>query len=80
MAELNAEQKEFLHSLYFDVTKPAAYSGYEKFFRQVLKEGRHDLSINQVKKWLSASDVYSVHKPVKKQFPHRRVLVESMDE
>jgi hypothetical protein len=80
MTELSDEQKTFLGSLYFDISKPGAYGGLNNFYKQVIKAGRGDLSSSQVTKWLQGQEAYSLHKPVKKRFQHRRVLVESIDE
>ena len=43
MTELSDEQKTFLSSLYFDISKPGAYGGLNNFYKQVIKTGRVDI-------------------------------------
>ena len=80
MAQLNEEQENYLKSMYYDTAKPAAYSGIDKFYRAILKSGRTDISLGLLRKWLNSHEVYTVHKPVRKTFKHRKVVVESIDE
>ena len=79
-ADLTTHQKDFLNSLYFDISKPAAYTSLSKFYKELIKEGRTDFSLNQVKKWLSSQETHTLHKPVRKTFKRRRVIVQSIDE
>ena len=78
--ELNDEQKQYLKTLYFDITKPSAYAGARKFYKYVIQSGREEFSMSQVKKWLQEQETYSVHKPVIQKFKRRKVVVESIDE
>jgi hypothetical protein len=78
--ELNDEQKQFLKNLYFNISNPSAFAGPKKFYKQVIKQGREEFSLNQVKKWLQEQETYSVHRPVIQKFKRRKVIVESIDE
>ena len=80
MSTLSDEQKDYLNQRYYDISLPAAFTSGEKFHHQLVKEGRADFSKQDIEKWLNHQEAHTVHKPVRKTFKHRRVLVESIDE
>ena len=64
---------EKLEGHYFDPRQPAAYGGV----KPLVKATR--LQTNQVKQWLANQDTYTLHKPIRHQFPRRRVIVGGID-
>ena len=73
---MNHEQAEYLKSIYFDPLLPGSYSGVDKLYRTVKNEGLHPISKGKIKKWLSKQRVYTAHKPVRRHFKRRRVIVD----
>lgn len=64
---------EYLASIYFDSSHPGAYSGVDKLYRIVKKEGK-DISKGEIQKWLRKQEVYVKHKPVQRKFKRARVI------
>lgn len=44
--------KDYLTEIYYDSGHPAAFSGEEKLYREVKKEGRYRISRNKIRNWL----------------------------
>ena len=62
----------FAHT-YYDPRRPGAYGGAEAL-RRVTR-----LKLPQVKEWLSYQDTYTLHKPVRRHFVRRRIVVGGLD-
>ena len=56
--------------VYYDPLHPASFGGVHRLAK-VLK----DKSKNRTKKWLSAQDAYTLHRPVRRRFRRRRTIV-----
>ena len=65
-----------LHAIYYDPTHPGAYGGINALHCQVIGV----LNKKQVKDWLSGQDTYTLHKPIRRKFNRRRVLVGRIDQ
>ena len=65
-----------LRSIYFNPENPGAYGGINALHRQVIGV----LSKKQVADWLSGQDTYTLHKPIRRKFNRRRVLVGKVDQ
>ena len=72
---MNDEQKNFLQDLYTDPSKVGSFGGVQQFLRGVRREGRFDISRKDVRDWLLSSEVYTLHKPLKRKFERNRVVV-----
>lgn len=68
-----AAVKEKLGQIYYDASHPASYGG----IRALVKAS--DLPRKQVKDWLATQWSYTLHKPVRRKFPHRKYIVRHMD-
>ena len=58
---------------YYDPRRPGAYGGTEAL-RRVTR-----LKRPQVKEWLSHQETYTLHKPVRRHFVRRRIVVGGLD-
>jgi len=64
-----------LKSIYFNAASPAGFSGKSKL-KHILKGKVSPQSIN---KWLSRTDTYTLHKPIKKRFKRRKYVVSGIN-
>ena len=67
--------EQYLASVYLEPNHRASFSGPVKLYRAVKEEGVWDVSLPQIKKWLSAQDAYTLHHSVWRRFPRNRVVV-----
>lgn len=65
---------KLLRDNYFDPRKPQSYGGKSKL--KISLKGKPTRNIDQ---WLSETDTYTLHKPVKKKFPRRKYIVNGID-
>jgi hypothetical protein len=59
---------------YTDPKHPGAFTGADKFYRSQSENSR-----KQIKKFLSAQEAYTLHKPVRYRIQRNRVVVSSID-
>ena len=70
----------FEKKIYFDPMHEAGFSGVEKLYKFVKIDGVHDLSRKQVKHWLEWNDMYTLHRPIRRNFTKSRVMTYGMDD
>ena len=63
-----------MEDVYYNPSDPRSFGGIK-----CLKE-RHKKKRKDVRKWLTFQDTYTLHKPVRKSFSRRRVLVHGIDD
>lgn len=61
-----------MESLYYDLSAPGSYGGLQKFKPKGYTK-------REVKDWLQTQDPYTLHKPIRRRFQRRRVLVYGID-
>ena len=61
-----------MESTYYNLLAPASYGGLSKFEPK-------DYTKKQVREWLQSQDTYTLHKPTRRRFPRRRVVVYGID-
>ena len=69
----------FLSDYYFDTKSPVAFTSPLALYREA-KKRYPSLTFSQVKTWLQSKDTYTLHKPVRYNFPRNRVIVTGIDD
>lgn len=64
---------EDLSELYYNLENSSAYAGLDRLYKAVRAKGM-PYSKADVRYWLNAQPVYTLHKPVRKKFPRSRVI------
>ena len=72
---MDAEKEAYLKSIYYNVSHPASYSGLDRLYREVKKEGRFQLTWKELKAWLKTQETYGIYKPARRRFKRPRVMV-----
>ena len=72
--KISDETERYLAKIYYDTRNPASYSGIEKLYNYVKKQGIKKFSKSQVRVWLSKQESYTAHRPVRRHFKRPRVL------
>ena len=68
-----------LNDLYYSLSSLAAYVGRNRLYKEAKKK-KEDLTRENVDRWLSKQLSYMLHKPVRKTFKTRHVIVYDIDE
>ena len=74
-----ADWENYLESIYFNPNHPGGFVGVDKLYRVVRKEGRFNISKDNIKKWLKLDDSYTLHRPAQIHFKRPRVVVASIN-
>lgn len=74
-----ATWKEHLESIYFDLDSPISYAGPTKIYKYLKKEGKYNVGLHAIRKWLQDVDAYSLQRPVRYKFKTRRVISQGID-
>ena len=69
--------KKLLHSLFYDVTKPSAYTGKDNVFRAA-RTVLSSITRADVDRWFEEQLTYTLHKPVRVQFARNKTIIKSM--
>ena len=69
---LTKDQRDYLSSIYFDVSNPAAFSGLEKTWKIIKAEGK--VTKKQLYQWLREQDSYTAYFPLRRKFKRPRTI------
>lgn len=73
------EIEKVLRKIYYNPKNPNSFSTAEKLYLSA-KKIIPDLSLPQVKDWLSGEFTYTLHKPIRKNFKRNPIIVEDIDQ
>ncbi|RWS25072.1 hypothetical protein B4U80_06846 [Leptotrombidium deliense] len=76
---MNKDKETLLKSIYYNPEHPAAFSSSQNLFKYA-KLRSSDLTLNEVKNWLSGEITYTLHKPIRRNFKRNKIIVEGIDE
>lgn len=65
-----------INRIYYDVSNPASYSSVNK----LANEMKGKMNREEVKKWLSSQEAYTLHRPVHKRFSRNRYILSNFNE
>lgn len=75
-----APWEEYLKTIYYDPKHAASFAGPQKLHQVVQKDGKHKISLYQIRKWLQSQETYSLQRGVKHNFKRNRVYVKGIDD
>ena len=70
---------DFLSNYYSNTKSPVAFTSSLALYREA-KKRYPSLTFRQIKTWLQSKDNYTLHKPVRYNFPRNRVIVTGIDD
>jgi hypothetical protein len=71
-----ASNEKLLNKIYYDPNHAASFGGINALKRVV--GGK--VSTSDIKSWLQTQDTYTLHKPIRRRFKRRRIIVSDIDE
>ena len=69
----------FLSDYYFDTKNPVPFTSPLALYREA-KKRYPSLIFRQIKTWFQSKHTYTLHKPVRYNFPRNRVIVTGIDD
>lgn len=74
------EMEQYLKKIWYDPRHPGSFAGAQKLYEIVKKEGKYNIGLNRIKRFLQNQDGFSLHKKVRRRgFKRRRVIVQGID-
>jgi hypothetical protein len=74
------EKEKYMTDIWTDPQHPTAFTGPEKLYQIIRKEGRFKIGRGTNKKFLEKKNAYSLQIPPRRHFPRSRVIVEGLNE
>lgn len=71
---LARDLKQHLLSRYQSAKLSGSFSGIDKFYRAVKKEGKYSITKKQIKDFLQSQEYYTIQKQVNRRFPRNKVI------
>ncbi|XP_053374868.1 uncharacterized protein LOC128547146 [Mercenaria mercenaria] len=72
--------ENYLKRIYFDPSHPASFSGPQKLYKVVKEEGKFNIGMHRIRKFLHDQESYSLHKPVRRRFQRNHVVSSGKDD
>ena len=77
--QLQQKMKEILHSLFYDVSKPSAYTSRKNVY-QAARRLLPSITQADVDRWFEGQLSYTLHKPTRIHFARNKTIVKSIDD
>ncbi len=71
--------QRYLRNLYRNVKKGGSYQSAEKLYETVRREGRFNISLARIKKWMQGEETYTLNKEVRRKFKTNQMGVTEID-
>lgn len=72
--------EQYLENIYTDPKNPGSYGGVDRLYRQVKADGKYNLSRDDIVKWLTSRDEYTIHKNIRRNFKRNRIYTSGIDD
>lgn len=72
--------KDYLRKIYYDPKHPASFAGPQKLYKVVKNEGKFNIGMHKIRKFLHNQESYSLHKPVRRRFQRNHVVSADKDD
>ena len=70
----------YLKRIYYDPAHAGSFSSAKKLQKAVRKEGRFEISLANIQKWLQGEETYTTLKPSRKKYPRNKVIVDGIND
>jgi len=76
---MKTTEEEYLNKIYFDPKFSGSFTGPDKLYRFVKKEGTFQISLKDIKKWLQSEEIYTTNRIVNRKIKRRKVIAPFID-
>ena len=77
---VNMALENYLKNIYYNPSKPASFSGPDKLYQFVKKDGKYMISKYRIRKWLQREEAYSLQREARKPLKRSRIVVAGIDD
>ena len=72
--------ENYLKNIYYNPSNPASFSGPDKLYQFVKKDGKYMISKYRIRKWLQREDAFSLQRESRKPIKRSRIVVAGIDD
>ena len=72
--------ENYLKNIYYNPSNPASFSGPDKLYQFVKKNGKYMISKYRIRKWLQREDAFSLQRESRKPIKRSRIVVAGIDD
>ena len=72
--------ENYLKNIYYNPSNPASFSGPDKLYQFVKKDGKYMISKYRIRKWLQREDAFSLQRESRKPIKRSRIVVADIDD
>ncbi|KAK3102040.1 hypothetical protein FSP39_008318 [Pinctada imbricata] len=72
--------EDYLKEIYYNPVNAGSFSGPDKLYRYVKKEGKYVISKYRIRKWLQRQEPYSLQRPLVRKFKRNMVITLGIDD
>jgi hypothetical protein len=76
---MKEKEEKYLQEVYFNPKYAGAFTGPDKLFRFIQKDGKYNISKKAVKKWIQSQEVYTTNRTVFHKINRRKVISPYID-
>jgi len=76
---MNADEIEYVENIYYDPNIAGSFSGPYKLYKFIQKDGKFNISLKKITKWIQSQEVYTTNRLVKQKIKRRKVIVPYID-
>ena len=74
-----APWEDYLGKIYYDPSHPAGFAGPQKLYK-VKNEGKFNIRMYKIRKFLHNQEPYSLHKPARRRFQRNHLVSAGKDD
>ena len=75
-----ASWQDYLKKIYYDPKHPASFAGPQKIYKVIKDEGKFNIGMYKIRKFLHNQESYGLHKPVRRRFKRNHVVSAGKDD
>ncbi|MCG8048323.1 MAG: hypothetical protein N0E59_23375 [Candidatus Thiodiazotropha taylori] len=72
--------ENYLTEIYYDPKHPGSFAGPQKLYRVVKNEGKFNIGMYKIRKFLHNQEAYSLHKPARRRFQRNHIVSAGKDD
>ena len=72
--------ENYLKNIYYNPSNPASFSGSDKLYQFVKKDGKYMISNYRIRKWLQREEAYSLQREAREPLKRSRIVVAGIDD
>ncbi|WAR05457.1 YMD3-like protein, partial [Mya arenaria] len=79
-SDASGDENDYLKNIYYNPEHAAAFAGPQKLYQVVKNEGKFNIGMHRIRRFLHDQESYSLHKPTRRRFQRNHVVSAGKDD